>query len=35
MLKFDYELKRIAAFHEQTAFNPDTCLTDIQNLARR
>ena len=35
LLKLDHELERIAAFHEQAALNPDTCLADIQNLARR
>ena len=35
LVKFDHELERFAAFHEQAAFNPDTCLADIQNLARR
>jgi len=35
LLKLDHKLKRIAALHEQTALNPDTCLTDVQDLARR
>jgi hypothetical protein len=35
LLKLDHELKRIAALHEQAAFNPDTSVADIQNLARR
>ena len=35
VVKLDYQLERIAALHEQTALNPDTCLADIQNLARR
>jgi hypothetical protein len=35
LLKLDHELERIAALHEQAALNPDACLADIQNLARR
>jgi hypothetical protein len=35
LLKLDHELERIAALHEQAALNPDACLADIQNRARR
>ena len=35
LLKLNHELERIAALHEQAALNLDTCLADIQNLARR
>jgi hypothetical protein len=35
LLKFNHELERIAAFHEQATFNSNAGLADIQNLARR
>jgi hypothetical protein len=35
LLELDHELEHLAALHEQAALNPDTCLADIQNLARR
>jgi hypothetical protein len=35
LLKLNHEVERIAALHEQAALNPDTCLADIQHLARR
>jgi hypothetical protein len=35
LLKLNLEVERIAALHEQAALNPDTCLADIQDLARR
>ena len=35
LLEFDGELKRIAALHEQAAFNLDPCLANALDLARR
>src|SRR5512145_677034 len=35
LLKLDHELQRVTALHKQATLNPNTCLADIENLARR
>jgi hypothetical protein len=35
LFKLNRKLERIAALHEQAAFNPDTGFAHIQNRARR
>jgi hypothetical protein len=35
VFEFDHKLKHIADLHKQTALNPNTGFSDIQNFARR